>query len=222
MVLENWEYDPSSLDLLNYYRISSNAVYPFMYNGQVRILRFCPCNEKDKSNIIGELEFIRYLYSKGYPALHTVKSKNNQELLQVHTPWGDYFAFVFERVAGIQLGETDYTCDICRKHGKYLGRLHKLSSEYKPPNTMRHSYEDVLIWAERELLNFNIFYDNTADTLNIIDFDDAMYHWYIMDICQALDSIMNDGCCADFSSMNACFFEGYREEFDVSDDIVAN
>ncbi len=258
MILENWDYDPSSLDLLDYYRISSNAVYPFKYDEKVRILRFSPCSEKDKSNIIGELEFIRYLDSKGYPALHTIKSKDNKELLEVHTPWGDYFAVVFDRVAGIQLDEADYNFDICRKHGRYLGRLHKLSSEYKPLKPMRHSYEDVLTWAERELLIFNnedlalkevkllkeffsslhkddrcfglvhydfeldnIFYDEAFDTLNVIDFDDAMYHWYVMDVCQALDSVMNDGYCADFSSMKDCFIEGYREEFDISDDMLS-
>ena len=31
-----------------------------------------------------------------------------------------------------------------------------------------------------------IFYDISTDMLNIIDFDDSMYHWYAMDIEQAL------------------------------------
>lgn len=36
MILENWEYDPSSLDMFDYYRISSNAVYPFKNEGNVK------------------------------------------------------------------------------------------------------------------------------------------------------------------------------------------
>ena len=258
MILENWEYDTSSLDMFNFYRISSNAVYPFKNNGKIRFLRFSPCVEKDKNNILGELDFIRYLKLKGYPALCAVPSKNEQELLEVRTPWGDYFAVVFDRVPGVQLGEVHYTNDICRKHGKYLGKLHKLSYEYKSTIKLRWSYEDVLSWIENQLSNFsgevlamqevkllkeyfqklpkydqtygmihydfeldNVFYDEVTDTLNIIDFDDSMYHWYAMDIEQALDSIMNETSCEDFSLLKGNFIEGYREEFNVSDEMLS-
>lgn len=34
MILKNWNYDPESLDMFQYYRISSNAVYPFRDQGK--------------------------------------------------------------------------------------------------------------------------------------------------------------------------------------------
>lgn len=34
----------------------------------------------------------------------------------------------------------------------------------------------------------NVFYDSTSEECYAIDFDDAMYHWYAMDIEQALKS----------------------------------
>lgn len=258
MILDNWDYDPFSLDMFNFYRISSNAVYPFKSNEKIRLLRFSPCVEKDKNNVMGELEFIRYLKSKGYPALCTVPSKNNNELLEVHTPWGDYFAVVFDRVGGVQLGEVQYTYEICRKHGKSLGKLHNLSSEYKPTIKLRWSYDDILLWIEKELSNFpdevlamqevmllkaylkklprnsqtygmihydfeldNVFYDEVTDSLNIIDFDDSMYHWYAMDIEQALDSIMNETSTGEYSLMKDSFIIGYREEFDITDEMLS-
>ncbi|MBU5439206.1 phosphotransferase [Tissierella sp. MSJ-40] len=257
MILENWEYDLSSLGMLDYYRISSNAVYPFQYNGQTRILRFSPVEEKDKNNLIGELDFIRYLRLKEYPALKTVVSKNNKEFMEISTPWGNYFAVVFERVLGNSLDNIDYTEEICRKHGRYLGKLHSLSSEYNPNKKFRWSYEDVLEWIEKELLSFpneaiakqeakilkeylsklpkndqvfglihydfeldNVFYSQSTDTLSIIDFDDSMYHWYVMDIVQALDNIKEEIDCGDFSIMKENFIKGYREEFDISDEML--
>ena len=257
MILENWEYDPSSLDMFEYYRISSNAVYPFKNEGKVKILRFAPCTEKSKNNIIAELEFIRYLKIKRYPVLCTVPSKDNRELLEVNTPWGKYFAVVFDRVPGVQLGQIDYTYNMCRKHGKALGKLHKISSEYKPSKALRWSHADVLLWIENELSNFsdedlamqeakllneffsklpkneqiyglvhfdfeldNIFYDQTTDMLNVIDFDDSMYHWYAMDIEQALDNIAEE-ISGDFSLMRDCFIKGYREEYSVSDEMLS-
>lgn len=259
MLVKNWEYDPLSLDnMFNYYRISSNAIYPFKCDGKTRLLRFSPVEEKNKNNLISELDFIRYLKVNGYPALCTVVAKNNQELLEICTPWGDFFAVVFDRVAGVQLEEIEYTYEICRKHGKYLGKLHKLSSNYKPITRLHWSYEDVLLWIERKISNFdneamamqevgvlrsylsklpknqqtyglihydfeldNIFYDRATDTLSVIDFDDAMYHWYVMDIEQALNSIMNETSCDKHVSMKKYFIEGYREEFYVLDEMLS-
>ncbi|SCY55045.1 phosphotransferase enzyme family protein [Alkaliphilus peptidifermentans] len=258
MILGNWEYDPSSTKMFKYYRISSNAVYPFKSEDKVKLLRFAPCTEKNKNNIIGELEFIKYLKLREYPVLCTVPSKDNQELLEVSTPWGEYFAVVFDRVAGVQLEQIDYTYDICRKHGKSLGKLHKLSSEYKPDKELRWSYEDVLTWIEKELSSFsdetlamqeikllkeffsklpkneqtygmvhydfemdNIFYDKDTDMLNIIDFDDSMYHWYAMDIEQALNSIVNEVPCEDYSLTRDFFIKGYREEFSITDEMLS-
>jgi len=48
MILENWKYDPSSIEMFKYFRISSNAVYPFKSEEKVMLLRFAPCTEKDK------------------------------------------------------------------------------------------------------------------------------------------------------------------------------
>lgn len=67
---------------------------------------------------------------------------------------GRIYAVVFESVAGVRLDQTDYSYDMCKKHGKTLGRLHKLSSEYKPSKALRWSHKDVLSWIEKELSHF--------------------------------------------------------------------
>lgn len=258
MLLGNWDYDVESLDLLDYYRISANAVYPFKQNGKVKMLRFSPCKEKLKNNIIGELDFIQYLRSKEYPALNILNTKNEKDFIEVSTPWGDYFAVVFDRVKGDQLGKMEYTTSMCKKHGKALGRLHRISSEYNPVKKLRWSHEDVLKWMEKELKKFpsealarreaeelsltlsslpqnkfiyglihydfeldNLFYDSDNDILNVIDFDDAMYHWYVMDIERTLESIYSELPHEDHTIFKDTFLKGYREDFDVSDDILS-
>ncbi|WP_026477681.1 phosphotransferase enzyme family protein [Alkaliphilus transvaalensis] len=258
MILENWEYDLASIDMFNFYRISSNAVYPFKYKGKTRFLRFSPVGEKDINNLVGELDFIRFLMSRDYPALSIIVSKNNEEFIEVYTPWGDFYAVVFERVDGVQLGEIEYTPEICKKHGSYLGKLHKLSSDYKPITKLRWTYEDVFLWIDKELSNLsydisaieeikiletylskipkneknfglihydfeldNVFYDQAKDVLNIIDFDDAMYHWYAMDIERALDSIKNEIPKENYFLMKDSFIKGYNEEFNVTDEMLS-
>lgn len=88
MLLGNWEFDPESLHLFQYYRISSNAVYPFENAGENQLLRFAPAAEKRKDNVRAELEFIAYLRECGYGVLEAVASNTGEKLVEADTPWG--------------------------------------------------------------------------------------------------------------------------------------
>ncbi|KOP82724.1 hypothetical protein AMS60_09680 [Bacillus sp. FJAT-21945] len=258
MLLGNWEYDKESIDLFKYYRISSNAIYPFQARGKTQMLRFSPKSEKWQDNILAELEFISYLRTKKYGVLETVVSKNGEEIVEAQTPWGDYFASVFKRVAGVQLNKTDLSDSIIFNYGKALGKLHQLSSVYNPIKNKRWSYSDVLNWIQTVLIDFpnetsalmetkllqdyfdsipitksnfglihydfeydNVFYDEKSQSCNIIDFDDAMYHWYAVDIEQALYSLQDCIPAEMFQQKQQCFLDGYRTEYELSADMMS-
>src|SRR5690348_10103928 len=87
MILQNWHFDEGSMEMFKYYRISSNAVYPFKFDGKTQLLRFAPKSEKLDSNILAELEFISYLRNNQCGVLETVASKHGEELVEARTPW---------------------------------------------------------------------------------------------------------------------------------------
>lgn len=66
----------------------------------------------------------------------------------------------------------------------------------------------------------NVFYDAATGTCHAIDFDDAMYHWYMMDVVQALDSLENDaGIEGDaLQAAREAFLAGYRSWSPLDDD----
>jgi Ser/Thr protein kinase RdoA (MazF antagonist) len=207
--------------------------------------------------ILAELEFLRYLRDSGYSAVCTILSKAGNELEVVNTPWGTYYAVAFKKVCGKELSKVPLTDDIIFGWGTALGKLHKLSSEYKPVNNKRNDWKETMDWMEAVLGNFseeiaakeelcilkeyflklpttnenfglihydfeadNVFYDEISESYNPIDFDDSMYHWYAMDIEQALDSMKE--CLPEYqieSSANQ-FIKGYRCEFDISDEML--
>jgi len=142
MLLGNWEYDKNDMGILNYYRISSNAIYPFNHNGKTFILRFIPWGEKTENEMERELEFIQYLKKKELNVLEPVLSKDGNYLLKKETPWGKYLACVFKRVDGKQLSEFDYSDKIIFGYGKTLGKLHKYSVEYN--NVKKQSCFDII------------------------------------------------------------------------------
>jgi len=67
----------------------------------------------------------------------------------------------------------------------------------------------------------NVFYDDVTKSCSVIDFDDAMYHWFIMDIVQAIYSLRNEFIDNEFSQKQAVFLEGYRNMFDIDNKLFA-
>ncbi|MCB2290541.1 phosphotransferase [Clostridium sp. CS001] len=154
MILNNWENDNKDSDLLNYFRISSNAVYWCKNQGNTFFLRFVAAEEKSMEKILAELEFLTYLRNCGYPAVETILSKAGNELEVVNTPWGVYYAVAFKKVSGKQLSEVPLTDDIIFGLGESLGRLHRLSSEYTPLKERRMDWKETMDWIEVVLQGF--------------------------------------------------------------------
>ena len=259
MLLKNWEYDEDALDLLNQFRISANAIYPFRQNNAVCFLRFCPATEKLASNLVAELEWIGYLRTQGYPAMQPLPSKSEQLLIQKTTPWGNYYASVFKRVTGDRLSEITINDEVAFNFGAALGRLHALSKAYTQPQTKRWSYIDVFNWIEEvlrgiateklplielELLrkyflrlpadseNFglihydfeldNVFYDEASKICSVIDFDDAMYHWYTMDVARTLNNLTEELPAPEGPLRQAAFMQGYASQLPLDEAMLQN
>ncbi len=254
MILRNWNYDKDKTDMLDNYRISANAVYPFFKDGEVYILRFSPVEERTADTVRAELEFLRFLRGEGYPVADTVASKSGNELESVETPWGDYLAVVFRRVPGSALTRTGLTDEIIHGYGKALGELHILSRRYTPVEYKRISWREQLEWMDIVLSEFrdetaarnevqvlgsflnslpadagnfglvhydfeadNVFYNEADRSFHVIDFDDAVYHWFVMDIEQAVDSITGDMPSEKHADAKDLFLEGYRSVTSLDD-----
>jgi len=257
LALTNWEHDADTLDeYLKYFRISSNAVYPFSVQGKRHFLRLSPVEEKQKENLMGELEFLQHLQRAGYGAMKPVTAKNGELLLTLHTTWGGYYASVFEGVAGVSIEDTDYREEIMTAYGKALGRLHKLSINYQPENR-KWSYVDALEWVKKMLAEYqelcpekgpqlirlqkeaeaveqelsqikqtketfglvhydfepdNVFYNAEDGSCQVIDFEDGMYHFFMVDIEQVLDSFSEELEGEAYEQAKRYFLQGYESE----------
>lgn len=253
MLLENWNYDKDNTKLLERYRISANAVYPFTINGQLHFLRFAPLTEKSESDLLAELDFIDYLGNCGYSAANIVETKKQSRYINANTPWGDYLAVVFKGVQGKQMESLPYSDDLYFGYGKSLGQLHKLSQNYKPLKSSRSDWKQRLQWTKDTLLEYsapnesmdevdilidylnnvetdvsnyglihydfeldNVFFNEADKKYNIIDFDDSVYHWFAMDIEQAIDSFVGEIPPEFCEKAKDSFLSGYQSEMVLS------
>ena len=153
--LKNWEYDTETLgDCLQHFRISSNAVYPFLWQGNMRFLRLSPASEKIENNLKGKLEFLCYLQRRNYPVVIPVASNSGELVVTLDSIWGKYYASVFKGADGISIEDTDCNDHIVYAYGKALGQLHILSAEYSP-KIRKWTYRDVLLWIGKTLEKYH-------------------------------------------------------------------
>ena len=245
--LENWEYDTDTLDeYLQHFRISSNAVYPFLWQGNMQFLRLSPVSEKMENNLKGELEFLCYLQNRSYPAVVPVVSNSGELVVTLDSIWGKYYASVFKGVDGISIENTDYNDHILFAYGKALGQLHMLSTEYSPQNR-KWTYRDALLWIGKILEEYhapnqmlaeldevqqalgklpqtgdtfglihydfepdNVFWDENNQCCIAIDFEDGMYHFFLADLEQALEALLENIPADGQSIAKNTFLQGYQ------------
>ncbi len=67
----------------------------------------------------------------------------------------------------------------------------------------------------------NVFYDESNQQCSVIDFDDAMYQWYVMDIVQALEAIQDETGKNDIIDIEVQFLDGYRSKFAIDNQLLS-
>ena len=143
--LEDYPHDASRLEeSLNWFRISSNAVYPFFDDNGLNFLRLCPAQEKSLEMVAGEIEFIEYLIDCGFAAMKPIAGFSQKKCRQIDTPWGEYCVSAFRRVCGTSIEDTELTESVLYAYGRALGELHRLSMDFVPRHK-RTTYEEVAI-----------------------------------------------------------------------------
>lgn len=67
----------------------------------------------------------------------------------------------------------------------------------------------------------NLFYDERDGTIHPIDFDDAVCHWYVTDIVQALESLKEELPESAHENAARCFLAGYRSEKAIDETLLS-
>ena len=257
-LLSNWTFDADRLDVLDRFRISANAVYPFLAGGRTCFLRFAPAEEKATDSVRAELDFLAYLRAKGYPAMEVLPTRDGSELVDPETPWGRYVAVAFRRAPGERMDSLEPTRPRVFALGRSLGWMHRLSCGYRTDGPRRPDWRERLDWTRevlaacaappealeeaRILESFfgnlpvdpgtfglvhydfepdNLFYDETTGLCTPIDYDDAVHHWFAMDLAQALASLEDEWPDAPRDELRTGFLDGYRSERAVDDRMLA-
>lgn len=66
----------------------------------------------------------------------------------------------------------------------------------------------------------NAFYEEQTGALYVIDFDDCMYHYFMMDVHKSLDNLREELEPAQLPMARAAFLEGYTAEYPLDETLL--
>jgi Ser/Thr protein kinase RdoA (MazF antagonist) len=113
-----------------------------------KILRITFLNDRSREDLLGEVEYIRYLFEHGGSVSDVVGSRRGNLLEEIAYNNHTFFVCLFEKARGKMLAENNYRyregvpiTEYYYNCGKVLGKLHQLSKEYTPVHR-RYSFFD--------------------------------------------------------------------------------
>ncbi|ATP40763.1 aminoglycoside phosphotransferase [Solibacillus sp. R5-41] len=143
-------------------------------------------------------------WGKSLASLHCL-SKNFEPLFERRKSWLDTIQFMES---------------VFKKHPGEKIALEELSRVTKWLQSLPNN-KDVFGLIHYDFQLDNIFFEEgKGHSFNIIDFDDAIYHWYALDIVTALDDFIDDEN-AHSKLLIQSFLNGYRSKMFLENDVVA-
>ncbi len=113
-------------------------------------------------------------------------------------------------------------------HEDALRWVQEMLEKYNAPDYMKSECVQVTkllseIPADRQtygLVHYdfepdNVFYDEVNDCCSVIDFDDGMYHFYVLDIEQVFDCLSDEFEGERLKEAKTQFIEGYKSKFEL-------
>ena len=112
-----------------------NIVQRITINGEKKIIRFTPSTSRSFNEVRAEIDWLNYLIENSIPAAAPICSSTGNFVEKLDIESGYFSVCVFEHAKGDFVtfydGQTWHT-PLIQKWGEIMGKMHKLSKQYKP------------------------------------------------------------------------------------------
>lgn len=129
-LLDHWPHDPASAVVL---RASSNFILRYTCQGQPRILRLTPAEQRTPDMLQAELDFLLHLAGQGLAVNRPLPSLHGNWVESDLTPLGLLHAVSFEHLEGEELEFETLTPEQFSRWGQALGELHNAADGMHAP-----------------------------------------------------------------------------------------
>lgn len=152
-----YELEDCNLRLVDEHEGGRNIVFICSENMVDKyVIRISQLADREEEDYLAELEFVHYLAQKGASVSDVILSKNGKMVECLESGDKKFFICLFEYAKGMLISENGHK--YCENHpiteyfynsGKVLGKIHRLSKEYKP----KHKRCDYFAKYNNEYIN---------------------------------------------------------------------
>lgn len=129
-LLDHWPHDPGSAVVI---RASSNFILRYTCQGQPRILRLTPAQQRTPDMLQAELDFLLHLAGQGLKVNRPLPSSSGRLVESAETPLGILHAVSFEYLEGEEKEFDQLTPQDFTRWGQALGELHNAADGMDAP-----------------------------------------------------------------------------------------
>ncbi|WP_238310388.1 phosphotransferase enzyme family protein [Staphylococcus intermedius] len=141
------------LESVNKISEAENFVYEYENKKNKYILKITHTLRRSINYILGEIDWITFLESRGLNLSEPIKSINGKYIEEVECKRGDgsFLIRSYKKAPGKLVDNDDWNQELFYCIGKYMGKMHKLTKEYTVSNLKYKRQE----WYEEEQLNLS-------------------------------------------------------------------
>lgn len=149
MILELYGLEGYEIRPVKAHEGGRNLVYTYDKEGAgAKIIRIAFLNDRSREDLLGEVEYIRYLFEHGASVSDVVNSQKGNLLEEIAYNGHSFYVCVFNKARGKMLVENNYRyregvpiTEYYYNCGKVLGKMHQLSKEYTPVHNRYHFFD---------------------------------------------------------------------------------
>jgi Ser/Thr protein kinase RdoA (MazF antagonist) len=140
LVTELYELEDYDIKLVKPHEGGRNVVYKCEKEGAgAKIIRISFLNDRTLEDMMGEVEYIQYLFQHGGSVSNVISSRNGKLVEEISYENHTFFICLFQKARGKMFIENNYRyregipiTEYYYNCGKVLGKLHQLSKSYTP------------------------------------------------------------------------------------------
>lgn len=128
-ICNKFEIDKSKLNKLGSFE---SFVYEYEKNNQEFILKITHSYHRDMNQIMGELDWVNYLVSKGISACQSYPSVDGNLVERIDTDDTAFYGYICDKAKGDFTGANKWDETLFESWGAMLGKMHVATKEYTP------------------------------------------------------------------------------------------
>jgi Ser/Thr protein kinase RdoA (MazF antagonist) len=148
-----------------------NKTFGFDSSESRLIIRVTRPDHKTITEVKAETDWLTYLSEHGAPVVRVIPSKNENLVEIVDTDLGAISVVCFEWAQGSIVTKEDFSPDLFKTWGEAIGKLHRLTKDYKPPSKTTGRIQ----WFDDEYLDRSLI---PADQEKVLERFDVLIDYF--------------------------------------------